>query len=466
MRTSTLFAFALLTLTAILVSVNPTNTRALAQAIPTSLPTTVVVTTTVPTTIPAHATTRPTTVPTTYPTTYATTVPTIVPGTIPPTTPPTAGPTPTPAPTPTPTSAPSGGLLYGCPDFPANDWIYGKRVDSVAADPNSAGLMNSYLSYVGQNVTLSLSYSSTYWFLVPATNATPQYPLVQLMPSGTPRPAATPTISNFPFTADMPWQGKNVAYTGDRHISVLNTATCVAHESYVSNVEPPATWIVTNNQLTQKSYYGATWYLTRAYPTAAPRTGVNLGGVPQFAGIVFWQDWQRGRIDHALNINIKSGGFGGSVYPCNSNLPLSNYKGTITPPIPCGVHWRLKSSYVLNCSPACPQAQMIVTALKQYGAFMMDQGTPPGTLYLANYQQPNGTWIVPWDANDVRNIQAIPMSALEVVPPPNCASVAACVKYAGKNSAPYGLNPGICRFIPQWWKEKHPLLYKRLCRYD
>lgn len=361
-----------------------------------------------------------------------------------------------------PSTVSGAATLQGCPIFPAADWIYQTPIDSVAADPDNAALMNSYLSYAGQSATLSLSYSSTYWFTNPANASVPQYPLVQIMPTGTPAPAGKPPIVDFPFTPDMPWQGKSVAYTGDRHITVLDTQRCIAFESYVSNVEPPATWQVVNNQLTQKSYYGGRWILNAPYPSPSPRTGVNLGGMPQFAGMVYWEDWLRGDINHALNINIKSHGFGGSVYPCISNLPMSYYNGTVTPPIPCGVHWRLKSSYVLNCT--CPQAQMIVRAMKKYGLFMMDQGTPPGTIYLANYQQGDGTWIVPWDANDVKNIAAIPMSALEIVPPPGCTSVAACVKYSAKKTAPYGLNPGICALLPDWWKREHRLLYRRLCK--
>lgn len=457
--------FTLVVLIGVAISAVSAMTRVRAQPVPTSLPTTVVIVTSFPTThptsapttivtttsIPAIATTVPTTVPTTAPTTYPTTkpttVPTIIPGTLPPTTPPPA--------TPTPSGAP---MLYGCSVFPANDWVFNTRIDSVPVDPQSAAMMNSYLSFVGSGATLSLSYAATYWFIAPATRSTAQYPLVQTLATGTPAPAGKPPITDFPFTSDMPWQGKGQAIVSDRHIMVLDNGNCTAYESYTSNAEPPPSWQVANNQLTQSSYYGGRWDLTQPYPSPSPRSGVNLGGLPQFAGMVRWEDWLSGSINHALNIDVRSHSMGGSVYPCNASIPLSYFNGTVTPPVPCGVHWRLQASYVLTCT--CPQAQMIVTALKNYGAYLMDQGTPPGTIYLANYQQADGTWIVPWDANDVKNIAAIPMSALEIVPPPGCASIAACIK---TTNTPYGLNPGVCPILPHWWRVQHRLLYARLC---
>jgi len=153
---------------------------------------------------------------------------------------------------------------------------------------------------------------------------------------------------------------------------------------------------------------------------------------------------------------------GGAVYPCNSSVPLSYFQGTVTPPIPCGAHFRLPSSYTLTCSPACPQAQMILTAMKNYGLYVMDQnGNGAGFIYLSMYW--NGSAFVnPWNATDTNNLTKIPMSAFEVVPPYGCASVAACVK---TRAEPLGLDPGICAFIPEQWRHEHPALYRRLCHY-
>ena len=209
---------------------------------------------------------------------------------------------------------------------------------------------------------------------------------------------------------------------------VLNAATCKEYESYVSGTEPPATWQVLSTTLTQKAPYAKAFDLTKPYPNPAPINGVNLAGIPHFAGMVRWEDWLANCACHALNIDVLSHAFGGSVYPSGSKLPKSYYHGptSYTLPLPVGVHLRLKAGFGLACGTSCPQSQFIVTILKTHGVYFMDQGSAPGVLYLANYY--NGTaWVQPWNLSDVTHIQTVPLSAFEVVPPPYCTRVSACV---------------------------------------
>lgn len=396
--------FALCALLALALGLARSPVAGVAQAVPTTLPTTTTIPTTVSitTTIPGFATT----VPTTYPTTVATTYPTVLPGTPP----------------------PQGVSLFGCAVFPPNDPTYNTRIDNLPPDPQSAAFMASYLAYLEQKKAdrnMSLSYGDATWFINRADADTPKHPVMDV---STDRPVpVNPPINDFPFLEHMAWQGKDRTYSGDRHLMVLDATTCIEYEAYVSGVEPPLTWRVIDNQLQQRSRYAVRFDLNAPYPlTAARGNGVNLGRIPQFAGLIRWEDWQSGCICHALNINVHVHSMGNSVPPAYADTQPSYFQGTVGPPISTGIHFRLKASYTLACT--CPQAQMIVRAMKDYGAYMMDQGTPAGTLYLANYYE-HDHWVVPWDIEDVLHIHTIPISELEIVAPPGCATVAACYRF-------------------------------------
>jgi hypothetical protein len=161
-----------------------------------------------------------------------------------------------------------------------------------------------------------------------------------------------------------------------------------------------------------------------AYPT---RGGTNLAHVPYFAGWVRWEDWQQGGIYHALNIDVLAHSIRNNcyVFPASPSASCSN-NGYYTGPdwahaLPSGAHLRLKASYTMTCS--CPQTQMVLTALKTYGAFVMDTGGYAATIYFASYY--DGTkWVQPWDQVDLNNLRKLPVTAFEVVPAKGCATSA------------------------------------------
>ena len=80
-----------------------------------------------------------------------------------------------------------------------------------------------------------------------------------------------------------------------------------------------------------------------------------------------------------------------------------------------GSHLRLLSTYALECPiKACPEAQVFVTALKQYGAIIADtDGAGYKDMGLhAEWTPDDGTG---WDKDDIQQLNNIPIKAFEVV---------------------------------------------------
>lgn len=358
MRTFLSFAFALLILTAILAQ----RSALVAQVV-------------------AYATTAPTTVPTTKPTTVP--------------------------------AAPQS--LYGCNLFPASD-PYNTDISKLPVDPNSKAMMASFTAVAGSGaLTVSANMVN---FINVATSSTPEYTLTN---SGG---AITNTITTFPFLPTYQWQSKGT--TSESHLEVLNTSTCALSESYSSAPEPPPAWQVSGSNLVQASRYGIQWNLRQPMP-ATNDGGTNLAHLPYFAGWIRWEDILEGGVFHALNYNVIAHSIRNTCYvpPASPSGSCSNngyYTGSDwNHALPSGVRLRLPASYTMTCSPACPQTQMILTAMKKYGLFITDTGGYPGTIYMAAYYS-NGSWGMPWDQTDLNNLRKLPVNVFEVVAAPGCTT--------------------------------------------
>jgi len=105
-------------------------------------------------------------------------------------------------------------------------------------------------------------------------------------------------------------------------------------------------------------------------------------------------------------------------FPQGYIWPASHSDGaapTTTPAaLPMGSHLRLQPTYTLVCptNTPCPQAQVFVTALKQYGAIIADtDGAGYGNMGLHAEWTPDGGWT----DSDIIQLQTIPIKAFEVV---------------------------------------------------
>lgn len=395
---------------------------AVAQAVPTTIPTTTATTyptigptlgpTTAPTlkatTTPAYQTHVPmqTTVPvqTTVPMETTVPEPTVIPGTPP----------------------PIAAMFHGCNVFAPNDPVYNAPIASLPADPASAQYMASFLAALPANATLTVGGGLQDWRNNLADSSTPRYTLVNASGS------VVHGVTSIPFEPGFAWEDQNVAGGHDHHLDVIDTSSCTLYEAYVSGPEPPASWTISGTNLVQNSPYGAAWPLDM--PFSPKSGGVDAANLPYWPGMVRPEDYQQGCICHTLHMDVYVNSLAGGeyVYPANSPEAVGYYHGPApdtASALPLGARLRLKASYQLPCGSACPQAQMIAQALQNYGAIVMDTGGYAGMIYVADYQPaPGAGFSYPWNTPDIEQVSKIPLSEFDVIPPPSCASIAACLK--------------------------------------
>jgi hypothetical protein len=152
-------------------------------------------------------------------------------------------------------------------------------------------------------------------------------------------------------------------------------------------------------------------------PHAADAAGARGSGLPLFAGVILASDLQRGVINHALAISVPG--------PASTNFvaPASTTDGVgPTNSVPEGAHLLLKPSVTLASLPRgdSPRlARMIITALKTYGAIVVDRAGVP-TLYAQAGTAPSivGTELTALRLSDFEVLRLPPLLQQSTAPAP------------------------------------------------
>ncbi len=162
---------------------------------------------------------------------------------------------------------------------------------------------------------------------------------------------------------------------------------------------------------TLSAYSGANWDLTKPFvPLQAGAPSSVASGLSMFAGMVKWEDYQSGSINHALNWAA----IGHTVSNWNYVLPASStdglsFAGSSSYQLPYGAHIRLKASF--STAGWGPQATMVANALKTYGAFLTDTGSSGNALYFGNASDGSN----PWNSSDLGSLHKLTLSDFDVV---------------------------------------------------
>lgn len=301
----------------------------------------------------------------------------------------------TPSPTATATPAPTGNVARyaGCPVFTAGDY-YNAPVSGAAIDPNSA----SYISSVIHAGDTNGFYASIgYEKVNNANNSTPLLTVQQ-------------KVSYHSFPVKYPWQSSYyIERLNDAHAMVVQTQTCHLYEAYGASYS--------NGVLS--AYDGANWDLTKPFaPLPAGVPSSMASGLPEFSGMVKWEDYQSGSINHALNFSAIAGTVAAwkFVRPASDTDGLA-FKGSSSYQLPYGAHLRLKASF--STAGMGPEATMVIKAMKQYGVFLADTGYSDNGLYFANAA--NGS--NPWNGSDLSALSKVHMSDFDVLKLPTTYSV-------------------------------------------
>lgn len=197
---------------------------------------------------------------------------------------------------------------------------------------------------------------------------------------------------------DYPGESDRVAYPiparpriekgSDRHILMVDRDRCRLYELFDAR-RRAGRWVAGS---------GATWDLRSNRLRPDGWTSADAAGLPILPGLARFDEVARGEILHALRFTA----------PRTRNThvyPARHHAGTADPSLPpMGIRVRLKASVPLDGFG--PQARIVLTALRDYGMILADNGSP---WYVSGAPSPG------WDDDDLHDLGRITGADLEVV---------------------------------------------------
>jgi len=213
--------------------------------------------------------------------------------------------------------------------------------------------------------------------LVPGSQ--PKYP-VAFYYSGDPGP--------YPVPVPPPIEN-GVNSTGDRHAIMIDTTNCVLYELF-NLTGSPGSWGAGS---------GAIWSLKSNNLRPNALNSANAAGTPIFPLLARYDEVLSGHINHAIEFTAPQTR-NNWIWPARSEA--SSLGGSQYPPM--GQRFRLKAS--VNISSFPPHVQVILTALKEYGMILGDNGAP---WHIAGTMDPR------WDDTEMHTMTQLTGADFEAV---------------------------------------------------
>jgi hypothetical protein len=275
-----------------------------------------------------------------------------------------------------------------CSILPADN-IWNTRVDDLPVDDNSA----AYINTIGAGSTLHADFGSGVW--PPGSNSPIGIPFVEV---GAEQPDVAINYTAygdesdpgpFPIPADAPIEGGPDA-GGDRHVLVLDRDDCMLYELYRAFPQSNGSWNADS---------GAVYDLTSNELRPAGWTSADAAGLPIFPGLVTYDEVAAGHIDHAIRFTVPETR---DEYVWPARHEASSLTGSQYPPM--GQRFRLRADY--DISGYSSEIQVILTAMKEYGLILADNGS---SWYISGAPDER------WDNDMLHEWDDIPGSAFEAV---------------------------------------------------
>ena len=147
---------------------------------------------------------------------------------------------------------------------------------------------------------------------------------------------------------------------GDGHLVVVDMGACRLYELFQARHDGERRWTASA---------GARYDLRSNRLRPAGWTSADAAGLPIFPGLVRYDEVKAGRIGHALRFTTRRTR-AAFVWPARHRASSSN--DPALPPM--GQRFRLKAT--VDLSGFSPEARVILTALKEYGMILADNGGP------------------------------------------------------------------------------------------
>lgn len=280
----------------------------------------------------------------------------------------------------------AGASLNGFRPFPASN-AWNQDISAAAVDPNS----DSYINFIGTTVPLhpdfgSGEYQGSFigipYSIVDSSQAPVNILFNAYGDESDPGPMPIPANANI--------EGYPNPGTGDRHVLVLDNNNCWLYELYGSSVNTDGTWNAAS---------AAVWDLQNYTQRPLTWTSADAAGLSIFPGLVRYDEAASGQIAHAIRFTLQN-----SV--AAFVLPATHWAANSTAQFaaPMGMRLRLKASFDISSFSATNQ--VILTALKQYGMIMADNGS---SMYISGAPDDR------WSNDDLHNLTTLTASDFEVV---------------------------------------------------
>ena len=272
-----------------------------------------------------------------------------------------------------------------CPVLPANN-IWNTPVEQAPVHARSA----QYVASIGTNAHVHADFGSGVW--PPGSTSPIGIPYVDAGPA----PVSIVYVAYgdesdpgpFPIPLTAPVEG-GPSSDGDRHVIALDQSTCHLYELYRAFPQANA-W---------EADSGAAYDLRSNTLRPQGWTSADAAGLPIFPGLVRYDEVASGFIGHAIRFTAPQTQ---RAYVWPARHFASSNTSTSLPPM--GQRFRLKASF--DQSGFAPEVQVILTALKQYGMILADNGS---AWYLSGAPDSR------WDNDLLHEMGSIPGSAFEAV---------------------------------------------------
>jgi len=276
---------------------------------------------------------------------------------------------------------PYGTSTGGCRVFPANN-PWHENISKLPVSP----LSSAYIASIGANIDLHPDFGSNLTYGIPYA----------VVPASQPKVAIHFTAYGdqsdpgpYPIPPGAPVEG-GAGASGDRHVLVLQAGACKLYELYDAYPNADGSW---------NAGSGAVFNLRSNKLRPNGWTSADAAGLSIFAGLIRYDEIQRGYIDHAIRFTAPQTQ-AGFIHPA-THFASSSANPDLPP---MGLRLRLKASFDIRPFPRV--ARIILRAMKTYGLILADNGS---SWYFQGATDPR------WDDNALDTLKSIPGSAFEAV---------------------------------------------------
>jgi hypothetical protein len=264
-------------------------------------------------------------------------------------------------------------LGRGCPLFPPDN-IWNRRIVDLPVDANS----QTYIASMGAGDRLHADFGRGGGYRFAVSNGND--PVDEMtFESGESDPGP------YRIPEDAP-----IEEGSDGHVMVLNASGCILYELFGASHTGPNQWSVGS---------AAIFDLRSNKLRPAGWTSADAAGTAILVGLARYEEVEAGRIAHALRFTTRR-------TRRTFVWPARHYASTTTDPSlpPMGQRFRLRAG--VDISGFSPQTQVVLTALKEYGMILSDNG---GNWFISGARDSR------WSSAIVRELATLHGSDLEAI---------------------------------------------------